>query len=462
MAEKASLLEQLRKSARVTPSLIALGAEPEVVRSHQAVRFPFRAAVGEALAVLRVQGDQILLEMRGRSKASRQALRRVLLGAARLQVLPQEHHLLAQFAVDAAPKQIMKSVSAWIQTVTDEVATRDQLYSGAKEPGRHDVFGFWADVRSNFGDQIGPWLVQEITGRRMVNSRYSTVDHGHLTATVGSIIHMLPTSATSRADIWGAGLMRKLGAEELEGLQKLEEVKVHAVRGRLTRELLMEQLGWEVPEVYGDPALLCPRFYTPEPREDAAGKIAYVPHFKHIEHHRPEAAQFQAALDEKLADGDGDGAAAGDVHVVDVHGDLRDVISQIAAARVCVSSSLHGIIIAQAYGVPWVWLYAPDRNIGGNRFKFDDFFSTLADPENVASHSASVDEFLTLPFTELAQKAALPQLGIDLDALQEAFPIPPAEAKVTPMQARFRWNRVSAEERFMADVRAAYRISHSG
>lgn len=443
-----SLLEQLKATARTTSSLIALGVEPGIVRTKNLLRLAFTIPSGEAVAYLSPTESGIELKMRANHKAGRQELRRVLLGAARLVAVPSEHHILASFESDTPARRIMKSASAWIQTVQQEAELRHELHQGTRQPGGEDTFGFWADVRANFGDQIGPWLVQELTGRRMINSRYSKRDHGCMNATVGSIIHMLPTSATSEADIWGAGLMRRLSDEERAGLENLNSVTVHAVRGRLTRQLLQEQLGWEVPEVYGDPALLCPRFYTPEPAPEAEGKIAFVPHFKHVEHHFSTAAEFQEALDD-------------DVHLVDVHEDLRTVISQIASARVCVSSSLHGIIIAQAYGVPWVWLYAPDRNIGGARFKFDDFFSTLADADFVASHEASVKDFLQLPFAELAQQAVLPELGIDLDALQNAFPIPTAEKPVTPVKPRFRWNRVSLEERFMADVRASYRLAHS-
>lgn len=443
-----SLLEQLKASARTTSSLIALGVEPEIVRIKNLLRLPFTIPSGEAVAYLSPAESGIELKMHANHKAGRQELRRVLLGAARLVAAPSEHHILASFESDTPARRIMKSASAWIQTVQQEAELRHELYQGRRQPGGEDTFGFWADVRANFGDQIGPWLVQELTGRRMINSRYSTRDHGRMTATVGSIIHMLPTSATSQADIWGAGLMRRLSDEERAGLDNLNSVTVHAVRGRLTRQLLQEQLGWEVPEVYGDPALLCPRFYTPEPAPEAEDKIAFVPHFKHVEHHFSTAAEFQEALDD-------------DVRLVDVHEDLRTVISQIASARVCVSSSLHGIIIAQAYGVPWVWLYAPDRNIGGARFKFDDFFSTLADADSVASHEASAKDFLQLPFAELAQQAVLPELGIDLDALQNAFPVPAAEKPVTPVTPRFRWSRVSLEERFMADVRASYRLAHS-
>lgn len=441
------LLEQLRETARLTPSLIALGADPDLAPSQQLLRFPFRLPAGGAVAYLQVREGVVSLNFKGHGKKSRQALRRILLGAARLVPMPTEHHEVTTFAQGTHPKAIMKTLATWLQSVQTEAQLRENLVRGTVEAGDKDVFGFWADERSNFGDQIGPWLVQELSGKRLLNTRYSDQNYGRMVATVGSIIHMLPTSATRSADIWGSGLMRKPSSGELEGLKALAEVTVHAVRGRLTRELLIEQLGWDVPEVYGDPALLCPRLFTPEKSAELADRVAFVPHFKHIEHHHANAADFQQALGDRA-------------HLVDVHADLRDVITQIASAKACVSSSLHGIIIAQAYSVPWIWIYTPDKNIGGNRFKFDDFFSTLANPETVASRSVRIDELPELDFQELAAQAALPRIGIDLDALQAAFPLSEATKPQTPLQPRFTWSKFSAEDRFMADVRAAYRLTH--
>ena len=196
-----SLLGQLKAAARTTSSLIALGVEPGIVRTKNLLRLPFNIPSGEAVAYLSPTDGGIELNMRANHKAGRQELRRVLLGAARLVATPSEHHLLARFEADTPARRIMKSASAWIQTVQQETELRHELHRGTRQPGGEDSFGFWADVRANFGDQIGPWLVQELSGRRMINSRYSTRDHGRMTATVGSIIHMLPTSATSRADI---------------------------------------------------------------------------------------------------------------------------------------------------------------------------------------------------------------------------------------------------------------------
>ena len=69
---------------------------------------------------------------------------------------------------------------------------------------------------------------------------------------VGSVMHHL----TEGTEVWGTGMM----LDETPP----ENLKFHAVRGPKTRRFLLEH-GYsetEVPEVYGDPALLLPEFYT--------------------------------------------------------------------------------------------------------------------------------------------------------------------------------------------------------
>ena len=106
---------------------------------------------------------------------------------------------------------------------------------------------------------------------------------------------------------------------------------------------------------------------------------------------------------------------------MDVREGVETVVRQIAAAQVCVSSSLHGIIVAQAYGVPWVWLRVSDRIISGDRYKFEDFFTTL---DGGAVRACDVPAAALGPalIEDLAARAALPELRIDLAALLDSFP----------------------------------------
>jgi hypothetical protein len=256
---------------------------------------------------------------------------------------------------------------------------------------------YWSD-KPNFGDLIGPYLVERLTGRPVRNCRRDRRVGGLMT--VGSILSMLDRPGTA---IWGSGLIAPLADREVDRLSRCPPAAIRAVRGPLTRDEVQRRLGWEVPAVYGDPGLLLPRFIAAPPRTDA---IVLVPHFSHRHH--------VAGLEDSPT-----------LSVVDVAQPLEAVVARIAAAGVCISSSLHGLAVAQAYGVPWVFMRMRDAPLSGSDFEFDDFFATLdlpaagpatfvADP---ASGPITRDRLLTA-----AETARLPTTACDLDALLAAFP----------------------------------------
>lgn len=206
-------------------------------------------------------------------------------------------------------------------------------------------------------------------------------------------------------DVWGSGLMRPFEKDEIAERKALRGIRVHAVRGTLTQNCVSDQIGWSVPDVFGDPALLLPGLYSPT--VESTNMIAFVPHGIHRAHlSRQERAE---------------------VCVVDVRRDFRDVVDEIASCRAVVSTSLHGIVIAQAYGIPWVWLQVRDRPLMGGRFKFDDFFTNLSGSEP-AETSVTSDSLSALDVQSVAQSVALPSTTVDLSALASALPLTPLTA----------------------------------
>ncbi len=248
-------------------------------------------------------------------------------------------------------------------------------------------------------------MVQRLTGRDVVNGKRIARDVPTL-VTVGSIIGHLNRGSV---DIWGAGLMRPLKDEALETLKGLDDVRVHAVRGTQTRAELVEKLGWDVPEVYGDPGLLLPRFYRPEPCAASAGKVSVVAHARHAEHFT--------------------GTNSAEVHLVDVGHSLEQVVDEIASSAACISTSLHGVIVAQAYGVPWTWLKISDAGLRGGKYKFEDFFTVL-DRSRVSMLDIGVADVAGLDLAAVTGHASLPELTRSPDDLLAAFPL--ARAEVSP------------------------------
>ena len=83
---------------------------------------------------------------------------------------------------------------------------------------------------------------------------------------VGSILR----NANRNTIVWGSGFISE--TSRFRGAPK----KIAAVRGPLTGQRLTD-LGYENPQIYGDPALLMPRFYSP--KVDKQHKIGLVAHY---------------------------------------------------------------------------------------------------------------------------------------------------------------------------------------
>jgi pyruvyltransferase len=226
--------------------------------------------------------------------------------------------------------------------VTDKlVRVADVRRSGAasriirwsRVAGRDPLPTYWFHAEDNLGDLVSPVALAYVSG--LTPTLVSRHFAGKVLA-VGSVLQNL-----RKGDIvWGAGAIRDTPIQPPLGVQFL------AVRGPLTRSLIQA----EVPEVYGDPALLLPRFFLPAVRPHC--EVGLVPH----------------ALDRDVMR-----SYDTKVKVIDVAGRWQDTVSSIASCDVVVSSSLHGIILAEAYGVPAVWVRASDRLSGGS-FKFDDYY----------------------------------------------------------------------------------------
>ena len=127
--------------------------------------------------------------------------------------------------------------------------------------------------QGNFGDELSKFIVENMiptTCKIVTNKPYDLYYPNNLVA-LGSYIH----AASSRSHVWGTGLISNRSRFK-------KDIKVHAVRGPKTREIL-KMNNIETPEIYGDPALLLPRFYTPKTYSFLNDKIAVIPHWSQVD-----------------------------------------------------------------------------------------------------------------------------------------------------------------------------------
>lgn len=239
----------------------------------------------------------------------------------------------------------------------------------------------------NLGDIINPYLVEKISG---IPPKFAT--KGPRTFACGSI---LPHVKTSDITVWGSGSPRR-------SAEVNPKATFLAVRGPISREVVL-QSGGTCPEIYGDPALLLPRFYRSKLESPRKGCGLILHHYHSVEGLPPIDDSVELISILRLGDKQ-----------------IEEFIDQLANKELILSTSLHGIIIAHAYGVPAVWcsLKGQASDIPGDDMKFHDYFHTVGLEEIAAVNLATLENI----GLNLASSATLPKVMPDLDLLLSVSP----------------------------------------
>lgn len=214
---------------------------------------------------------------------------------------------------------------------------------------------FWSNIRlqgwsqENYGDLLSAYLVEKLSRKRIqwVHPRKIKWfrSQKHYLA-IGSIL----AQATKHSHVWGSGII----TED----QQVAPATFYAVRGPQTRKRLLA-LGYDCPENYGDPALLLPHFYM----SDVAKVSAYgwIPHYADYKIFEGKHLQKgQVCIDLKT-------------------NDVEATTDAILKCNYILSSSLHGLIVAHAYGIPAIWVRWSDK-LYGDDIKFRDYFESVGIP----------------------------------------------------------------------------------
>ncbi len=260
---------------------------------------------------------------------------------------------------------------------------------------------------NNWGDDINVSFFAESTGKRVLvlpGTRLARLLPLKTFVLIGSVLHSAPTK---NSIVWGAGLINDKCGFRLSSVP----AKILAVRGPLSREWLLAQ-GAECPPVFGDPALLLPRFYTP--KKLSRSRVGLIPHHADLE---TKNANVTRLLREP------------GVRLIRVQGyeNWRDFIDEICASDFVISASLHGLIIAEAYGVPALWVEFSEH-VPGWDFKFRDFYASVGKAE---MRSVPVTKETTLD-SLLARKNSWRAGTVNVDALLAASPFALSRVPTVP------------------------------
>lgn len=275
---------------------------------------------------------------------------------------------------------------------------------------------FWKNNILNYGDLLSPYIIQKLSGKKIVQKNYFVgnlnshvynlwrcISHGDLRLHdrylfpfeenligIGSILY----AGNSRSLIWGAGFM--------SASEKCRGGKVYAVRGKYSLEMLKQQqkeglfIKFQEPLVLGDPALLLPWLITTS--NEKKYEIGIIPHFSEYEY-------FCRIYGKSY-------------HIINLQSDdIEGVTSDITSCKYVLSSSLHGIIVAHAYGIPALWIEHTGLESYTKGFKFRDYFSAvgienyepLRNLQQILSSSESICEVFSI-----MDQVALPTVNLNI------------------------------------------------
>ncbi len=257
--------------------------------------------------------------------------------------------------------------------------------NGEKLPKNKVHLEYYKDA-TNLGDLLSPVIYKYMLEQRSLTADSPAVGKKptHITA-LGSLLG-------GRGDfdmtVWGSGLMRFSAVKYICRRKVYQKLDVRAVRGPVTGAAL-EDCGIACPKVYGDPAILMPLIYSPTPKERKGTVL--------ITHYLTPTNQYSHL--ENLT-------------FLNIQtADYKTFIDTIASAEKVISSSLHGIILAETYGTPAVFM---KKGVESVLLKFYDwYYSTGRYNVKVAS---DIQEALAI------EPMPLPDLKEMQTAIMAAFP----------------------------------------
>ena len=211
------------------------------------------------------------------------------------------------------------------------------------------------DPTKNWGDVLSQFLLEHFSGKKLnKDDVFYFDDAAHMLGKNGKIVGVGSSMRYVRPDdyVWGTGCIDEHHVGN-------KPRKVYSVRGPLTRDVLLKR-GWDVPEIYGDPALLFPQIYNPTIEKKY--KIGLIPHC--VDFYSLDGLKAINHIEEM------------GIKIINVTAGINEFIDQLKECEMIISSSLHGLIAADAYGIP-NYRVKISKLVHGGDFKYKDHYASV-------------------------------------------------------------------------------------
>ncbi len=213
---------------------------------------------------------------------------------------------------------------------------------------------YWWKELPNFGDALAPLLLEYFTNAKF---QWDTISRSSVIS-IGSILEHVPPLWDGY--ILGAGKLHENSILQIHQMKSGITAKILALRGPLSAKGLSKTCA------LGDPGLLANELVGPQEKQYDLG---IVPHWQDDE----LAEKFMGLVKPPFTS-----------LVINPADDALKVVRQIGSCHRIVTSSLHGMVIADSFGgIPRRVEICPKMEKDGGIFKFRDYSEAIHTPFEV-------------------------------------------------------------------------------
>ncbi|MEO1094117.1 MAG: polysaccharide pyruvyl transferase family protein [Cyanobacteria bacterium J06638_28] len=205
-----------------------------------------------------------------------------------------------------------------------------------------------SDGAGNFGDDLNPWLWQQLLPELLARQ------DGVILVGIGTLLNaklLKRVKQAKQVSIFSTGVGYEQPLTTLP-----DNWKICCLRGPLS----CQALGVSSELAITDGAILLRRLIKPTPTQ--FHKAAFMPHIHH--------AVFAGHLWQQICH-------EGGIHYIDPQSPVEQVLEEIQQSRVLITEAMHGAIVADALGVPWIPVITSPRIL---QFKWHDWCASVQQP----------------------------------------------------------------------------------
>lgn len=179
---------------------------------------------------------------------------------------------------------------------------------------------------------------------------------------------------------WSTGFMEYPKGTEVS-IRPNEQLRFSSVRGELSKKRIESIIGKKLNITTGDAGLLAENLVSDVRKKYNVG---IIPHFR-----EQDEQIFKKAAD-----------FYPNSKWINLSADPYEVVREIGECKNVISSSLHGLIVADSFGIPNVRVVKSNK-MYGDGFKYDDYYSSFGINSEKVKLTESID---SLPSIEWIQK----------------------------------------------------------